>query len=346
MRALKLNIARLIAVVATILLALALPVPPVAADGVREYAGRPVADVLRELQPDLRIIFSSDLVPSSLRVKEEPTARAPREIALQILPPHGLTLRQGPRGTLLVVASPRKPAAAPAPAPAPRSQPRQPAAPSRPDAAREPAQASDAVRMDEKIEVNGRLTKSGVEGTPHNLEPTAIRETAGGFENVFQVLQFLPGAAATNDEDGRLAIRGTGPEHNIVVLDGVQIHNPYRYSTITSGFLNPATAAGVALDASGLDARYGGRLSSVTVIETRDGTRDRKLGVSGSMGLASGDVLLEGRLPGTESGSWWSTVRGTYYRPVVGLFGSTVVPSFGDAQIAWRRRTTVARRSC
>jgi TonB dependent receptor/TonB-dependent Receptor Plug Domain len=322
-RALK--TARLIAAVVTLLLAL--PVPPLAADETRRYAGRLVADVLRELQPDLRIIFSSDLVPSSLRVKDEPTVRDRRQIALQILSPHGLTLQKGPRGTLLVVASPRKPA------PAPRSQPRQAPAPSQPDTAREPAQTPDAMRIDERVEVSGRLTRSGGDAMPHNLEPAAVRETAGGFENVFQVLQLLPGAAATNDEDGRLAIRGAGPEHNIVVLDGVQIHNPYRYSELTSSFLNPATAAGVTLDASGLDARHGGRLSSVTVIETRDGARDRKLGVSGSMGLANGDVLLEGRLPGTDTGSWWATARGTYYRPVVDLFRTDVVPSFGDVQM-------------
>jgi hypothetical protein len=91
---------RLIAAAVTVLLAL--PVPTLAAEEPRQYAGRAVADVLRELQPDLRIIFSSDLVPTSLRVKEEPKGRDPRQIALQILSPHGLTLQQGPRGTLLV----------------------------------------------------------------------------------------------------------------------------------------------------------------------------------------------------------------------------------------------------
>jgi hypothetical protein len=321
-----LNLVRLIAAAVTILLAL--PVPSLAADEVvRRYTGRPVADVLRELQPGLRIIFSSDLVPSSLRVKEDPKGQDPRQIALQILSPHGLTLRQGPRGTLLVVASPRKTA------PAPRPQPRQRQATSEPDAARESAQAPDAVRMDERVDVSGRLTRSSGDATPYKLDPAAIRETAGGFENVFPVLQRLPGVAAINDEDGKFAVRGAGPEHNIVVLDGVQIHNPYRYSELTSSFLNPATAADVTLDPSGLDARYGGRLSSVTVIETRDGTSDRKLAVSGSMGVASGDVLLEGRMPGTTSGSWWATARGTYYRPVVGLFGSNVIPSFGDVQV-------------
>jgi hypothetical protein len=73
-------------------------------------------------------------------------------------------------------------------------------------------------------------------------------------------------------------------------------------------------------------------LSSVTVIETRDGTRDRRFAVSGSLGLANGDVLLEGRLPKTDTGSWWLTARGTYYRPVVGMFRSGTLPSFGDLQ--------------
>ena len=71
----------------------------------RTYAGRRVADVLRELQSaQLRIIFSSDLVPPALLVKAEPKPASPRDIAQQILAPHGLTLAPGPRGRLLVVA--------------------------------------------------------------------------------------------------------------------------------------------------------------------------------------------------------------------------------------------------
>ena len=112
----------------------------------------------------------------------------------------------------------------------------------------------------------------------------------------------------------------------MVLLDGVQIHNPYRLGEFTASFLNAATAAAVTLDASGLDARYGGRLSSVTIMETRDGARDRRLAFSGSMGLTSGDILLEGRLPGTSSASWWATARGTYYRTLINQFGDDAVP--------------------
>ena len=122
---------------------------------------------------------------------------------------------------------------------------------------------------------------------------------------MLRTLQVLPGVAATNDRDAKDGRRGGGPEHNVIVLDGVQIHNPHRLGEFTSSFLNPATAASVALDASGLEARHGGRLSSVTIIQTRDGRSDRRLAVSGSLGLTSGDILLEGRLPNTATGSSW-----------------------------------------
>ncbi len=303
----------------------------VAAEQPRKYEGRPVADVLQDLQAaGLHILFSSDLVPSALRVKSEPTGRDPRRIALQILAPHGLTLQDGPRGTLLVVARPGNET------PGPRQKPKPEKGGERKAAGI--SDAAETLRIEEFVDVTDRLVQRTMGSTTYTLPPSVVRETAGGFENVFQVFQILPGAAAVNDESGRLAVRGAGPEHNIVVLDGVQIHNPYRFSELTSSFLNPDTVATVALDASGLDAGYGGRLSSVTTIETRDGTRDRKLAVSGTMGLANGNVLLEGRLPKTESGSWWLTARGTYYRPVVDLFRKGVLPSFSDLQVKMTAR--------
>ena len=66
----------------TILLVWTAGLAPATAAQEGKYAGRPVADVLRELQtPELRIIFSSDLVPPALRVKNEPKSRSGREIA-------------------------------------------------------------------------------------------------------------------------------------------------------------------------------------------------------------------------------------------------------------------------
>jgi TonB dependent receptor-like, beta-barrel/TonB-dependent Receptor Plug Domain len=290
----------------------------------RNYAGRAVADVLRELQAThLKIIFSSERVPPALRVVKEPRGTDPRDIALQVLEPHGLTLQQGPGGTFIVVARPprreetRKP-------PPPKREPAQPAGP--------PGDV-DSVRIAEHVEVTDRTTDSGVSPRAYAVEPVEVREMAGGMENVLQSLQVQPGVAGTNDEDGKLAVRGAGPEHNLIVLDGVQIHNAQRLGEWTTSFVNPATAASVTLDPSGLDARFGGRLSSVVNLETRDGTTARALAMSGSLGLTSGDVLFEGRMPGTSSGSWWATARGTYYRFVFDRFDDGAIPSFGDLQV-------------
>src|SRR5262245_10182121 len=309
----------------TLAVALALPIHAVQT---RSYAGRPVADVLQEMQgPELRIIFSTDLVKPAMRVLAEPKSTGPKDIAREILEPHSLTVRPGPRGTLLVVAllrkdpptSRRKPPAAPADRPQPPVEPRKPEEP---------------LRIEEEVNVVDRLGERKDAPSSYTLAPRTIRETAGAFENVFRSLQLMPGVVATNDEDGKMAVRGAGPEHNQILLDGVPIHNPLRLGDLGSpAFMNPATAANVTLDASGLDARYGGRLSSVTVLETRDGNRTRRLGLSGSVGLTTGDVLAEGRLPGTESGSWWATARGTSYRAVLDRLGKgTVMPGFGDIQ--------------
>jgi hypothetical protein len=309
-----------------VLLLCAIPVITAAAQE-GKYVGRPVADVLRELQSDrLRIIFSSDLVPPSLSVKAEPKGRNPRDLAQQILAAHGLTLQKGPGDTWIVIA--RSSAAerqTPARRPPPAQSTQRPTDPAQPP-------GPDPMRIDERVDVIDRLRETGGSPTAYALEPSAVRDAAGGFENVFQVLQVLPGAAGINDEDGKIAVRGGGPEHNLIVVDGIQIHRPQRLGDFMGSFVNPATIKSVGLDASGLEARYGGRLSSVTTIDTRDGATDRALALSGALGLTSGDVLLEGRLPGTESGSWWVTARGTYYRLLLDRLIKEVKPGFEDLQ--------------
>ena len=69
-----------------------------------KYAGRPLGDVLRELQATgLNIVFSSEIVRPTMKVLTEPKAVQPRKILDEILRPHGLQVRSGPGGALLVV---------------------------------------------------------------------------------------------------------------------------------------------------------------------------------------------------------------------------------------------------
>lgn len=74
------------------------------ADVPRRLAGLPLTEALARLQAEgLRIIYSSDLVHSDMRVVAEPTATWLHDVLEQVLAPHGLAVRVGPGGNLLVV---------------------------------------------------------------------------------------------------------------------------------------------------------------------------------------------------------------------------------------------------
>ena len=69
-----------------------------------KFAGRPLGDVLRELQAaGLNIVFSSELVQPTMKVLTEPKGVRPREVLDEILHQHKLRVRSGPGGTLLVI---------------------------------------------------------------------------------------------------------------------------------------------------------------------------------------------------------------------------------------------------
>ncbi len=72
------------------------------------YAGRTLVDVLQDLNHrGLRIVFSTSLVPLTLRVSAEPLG-TPRDILDQVLRPHGLYARPGAQGLLIVTRAPKR----------------------------------------------------------------------------------------------------------------------------------------------------------------------------------------------------------------------------------------------
>ncbi len=171
------------------------------------------------------------------------------------------------------------------------------------------------------------------------LRPVEVTSLAGGAENVFRVLQTLPGVAATEEFGSRLTVRGGTPDQNLTVMDGVEIHNPYRLFGLVSAF-NPETVQRFELTAGAFDARHGDRLSSLLVVENRAGRDDRAVAGSSSLSLTDGNVLVEGKLPGRAAGSWLVTGRRTYYDLVAERFTGDDLPSFADVQakLAWQPR--------
>ena len=81
------------------------------------------------------------------------------------------------------------------------------------------------------------------------------------------------GRALTGDFASRLAVRGGTPDQNLTIMDGVEIHNPFRLFGLVSAF-NPETVERFELTAGGFGAAYGDRLSSLLIVDNRTGERD------------------------------------------------------------------------
>jgi outer membrane receptor for ferrienterochelin and colicin len=163
------------------------------------------------------------------------------------------------------------------------------------------------------------------------VAPETVSTVAGAAENVFKVLHTLPGVTAVNDFDSRLSVRGGGPDQNLTVMDGVEIHNPYRLFGLVSAF-NPETVEAFELTAGAFPARYGDRLSSILTIDNRGGNPVRRAAGSVALALTDANIVAEGRMPGTARGSWLVTGRRTYYDLVAERFVDADLPSFADLQ--------------
>src|SRR5262245_44832762 len=163
------------------------------------------------------------------------------------------------------------------------------------------------------------------------LRPTQVLSTAGSLDNPFRTLQTLPGVAGTDELGSKLSVRGGAPDQNLTLMDGVEIHNPYRLFGLTSAF-NPETVERFELLAGGFGAKYGDRLSSVVLVENRDGDAASPVSASSSASITDANIIGEGRLPGPGQGTWLATARRTYYDLVAERFVDQDLPSFNDVR--------------
>ena len=90
--------------VIVLLLMMAAGVAGAAAEREGNYAGRPLLEALQALRDrGLRLIYSSDVVTPDMIVTHQPSGRRRRTVLDALLAPHGLEVREGPGGTLLIV---------------------------------------------------------------------------------------------------------------------------------------------------------------------------------------------------------------------------------------------------
>lgn len=146
-----------------------------------------------------------------------------------------------------------------------------------------------------EIEISADKTEK-IENTTvavQKIDPTIIAKLPSvGEPDLAQYLQVIPGVVFTGDQGGQLYIRGGLPVQNKVLMDGMQIYNPFHSIGLFSVFDNDIMKNADVYSA-GFGAEYGGRTSSVMDITTRDGNKKRMSGKIGASTFAA-KLMLEG----------------------------------------------------
>lgn len=131
----------------------------------------------------------------------------------------------------------------------------------------------------------------------------------GGEVDLLKALALMPGVSTGVEGSSALHVRGGTPDQNLILMDGATIYKPSHLFGFLSAF-NPAAVKDVRLIKSGFPAQYGGRLSSVIDITTREGDKQR-LRKEGAIGTITSNFLLEGPISRGRS-SFMVTGRAAY----------------------------------
>ncbi|OJJ23506.1 hypothetical protein BKI52_03850 [marine bacterium AO1-C] len=113
-----------------------------------------------------------------------------------------------------------------------------------------------------------------------------------GETDIFKGIQALPGIQNSHVGTSNFSVRGGGYDQNLILLDDIPIYNTNH----TMGFFSVFNANAIQsaqLYKGSLPTQYGGRLSSVLALETREGNSE-KIRVQGGIGIISSNLAIDG----------------------------------------------------
>lgn len=282
------------------------------ARGESPYLGRPVSEVLGELQDSgLSLIYNDKLVPPSMVVRREPPPGTALEVATSILEPHKLQLQRVGAAIWSVVVL-RKPAVRV------------------PLAVHSPGQ-SVTRPLEEVVVSASRYALARSDSAPATFfsgeELSSLPRLA---DEPLRAVHRLPGAAS-NGLSGLAHIRGGEENETQIVLDGQPLLEPFHLKNVFSpvSVLNAGIVDTLAVYAGGFPARYGDHMSAILDVSSVDPAD----GGGGEVGLSlfHANALGSGRFA-DDRGRWLLSARRSNLTEVVNLLDSDFgEPRYADA---------------
>lgn len=146
-----------------------------------------------------------------------------------------------------------------------------------------------------------------------NLKELSSVPTVLGTTDIIKLLQLTPGVQNSGDANGYLYVRGGDPGHNAILYDGTPVYGMSHLLGVFP-FYNTDHIKEVEFDKSSSNAKYGGRLSSTTLLVPNKKIPS-ELGIQGNVGILASQLTLS--VPLDKKSGFYISGRKTYIDEVV-----------------------------
>lgn len=130
-----------------------------------------------------------------------------------------------------------------------------------------------------------------------------------GEVDIIKNIQMMPGVISAGEGTSSFFVRGGGADQNLILIDEAPVYDPSHMFGLFSVF-NADVIKDSDLYKGGIPARFGGRLSSILEVRTKDGN-NKKLAITGGIGSLATRVAVEGPIV-KEKASFIVSARRSY----------------------------------
>ena len=182
---------------------------------------------------------------------------------------------------------------------------------------------------------------SEVQMSKNELKMDQLRKLPAlfGEVDILKAIQMLPGVITAGEGTSSFYVRGGSADQNLILIDEAPVYDPSHLFGLFSVF-NADVIKDSELYKGGIPARYGGRLSSILDVRTRDGNNQNFEG-SGGIGTLAARLAVEGPIQ-PEKSSYIFSARRSYADLFLKAAGQDNLVGFYDlnAKVNWRSQNT------
>jgi len=148
-----------------------------------------------------------------------------------------------------------------------------------------------------------------------------------GEKDVMRSFQLMPGVSASNESSAGLYVRGGTPDQNLVLYDGFTVYHVDHLYGFYSAF-NSNALKDVQLYKGGFESKFGGRISSVTEITSKEGNQ-KNYNIGADVSLLSMNFFAEVPVGDKFSSfiAFRKSYQGAFYEYIFDKFNQRTIPT-------------------